>query len=50
MEASRRLARQRTTMVLPADSPLFGLLTDSNYFNGGAAGGDAATEGEPPKR
>jgi membrane protease subunit HflC len=50
MEASRNLARQRTTMVLSADSPLFGLLTDSNYFNGGAAGGDAATEGEPPKR
>jgi membrane protease subunit HflC len=50
MEASRSLARQRTTMVLSADSPLFGLLNDSNYFNGGAAGGDAATEGEPPKR
>jgi membrane protease subunit HflC len=50
MEASRSLARQRTTMVLSADSPLFGLLTDSNYFNGGAAGGDAAPEGEPPKR
>jgi membrane protease subunit HflC len=50
MEASRKLARQRTTMVLPADSPLFGLLTDSNYFNGGAAGADAATEGELPKR
>ena len=50
MEASRSLVRQRTTMVLSADSPLFGLLTDSNYFNGGAAGGDAATEGEPPKR
>jgi len=50
MEASRSLARQRTTMVLSADSPLFGLLTDSNYFNGGAAGGDAATEGETPKR
>jgi modulator of FtsH protease HflC len=50
MEASRSLARQRTTMVLSADSPLFGLLTDSNYFNGGVAGGDGATEGEPPKR
>ena len=50
MEASRSLARQRTTMVLPANSPLFGLLNDSNYFNGGAAGGDAAPEGEPPKR
>jgi hypothetical protein len=42
--------RQRTTVVLSADSPLLGLLTDSNYFNGGAAGGDAATEGETPKR
>jgi modulator of FtsH protease HflC len=50
IEASRSLARQRTTMVLSADSPLFGLLNDSNYFNGGAAGGDAAPEGEPPKR
>ena len=50
MEASRSLARQRTTIVLSANSPLFGLLNDSNYFNGGAAGGDAATEGEPPKR
>jgi modulator of FtsH protease HflC len=50
MEASRSLARQRTTMVLSADSPLFGLLNDSNYFNGGAVGGDAATEGEPPER
>jgi modulator of FtsH protease HflC len=50
MEASRSLARQRTTMVLSADSPLFGLLNDSNYFNGGAAGGEAASEGEPPKR
>ena len=50
MEASRSLMRQRTTMVLSAGSPLFGLLTDSNYFNGDAAGGDGATEGEPPKR
>jgi membrane protease subunit HflC len=50
MEASRSVMRQRTTVVLSADSPLFGLLTDSNYFNGGAAGGDAATEGETPKR
>jgi len=50
MEASRSLMRQRTTVVLSADSPLLGLLSDSNYFNGGAAGGDAATEGETPKR
>ena len=50
LEASRSLARQRTTMVLPVDSALFGVLIDSNYFNGGAAISDAATEGEPPKR
>ena len=50
MEASRNFARKSTTMVLPADSPLFGVLFDSNYFNGGAPGSDAATEGEPPKR
>jgi modulator of FtsH protease HflC len=50
LEASRSLARQRTTMVLPVDSALFGVLIDSNYFNGGPGGGDAATEGEPPKR
>jgi membrane protease subunit HflC len=50
LEASRSLARQRTTMVLPVDSALFGVLIDSNYFNGDAAGGDAAPEGEPPKR
>jgi membrane protease subunit HflC len=50
LEASRSLARQRTTMVLPVDSALFGVLIDSNYFNGGAAGGDAAPEGESPKR
>ena len=50
LEASRSLARQRTTMVLPVDSALFGVLIDSNYFNGGAAAGDAAPEGEPPKR
>ena len=27
-------------MVLPADSPLFGVLFDSNYFNGAATGVD----------
>ena len=50
IETLRKLTRQRTTMVLSADSPLFGVLIDSNYFNGGAAGGDARTQGEPPKR
>jgi modulator of FtsH protease HflC len=33
MEASRSVVRKGTTMVLPADSPLFGVLFDSNYFN-----------------
>jgi modulator of FtsH protease HflC len=33
MESSRSLAGKGTTMVLPADSPLFGVLFDSNYFN-----------------
>ena len=40
MEASQNFARKSTTMVLPADSPLFGVLLDSNYFNGGAAASD----------
>jgi membrane protease subunit HflC len=38
MEASRNFARKSTTMVLPADSPLFRVLLDSDYFNGSAAG------------
>ena len=38
MEASRNFTRKSTTMVLPADSPLFRLLLDSDYFNGSAAG------------
>jgi modulator of FtsH protease HflC len=39
MEASRSVVRKGTTMVLPADSPLFGVLFDSN-FSGVAAGVD----------
>jgi membrane protease subunit HflC len=46
IEAARSLTRQRTIMVLPADSPLFGPLADSNYFNGVVAG----SQGEPPKK
>jgi len=38
MEAARNFARKNTTMVLPADSPLFGMLLDSDYFNDSAAG------------
>ncbi len=45
MEASRTVGRKGTTMVLPADSPLFGVLFDRNYFNGGNAGSEK--EGRP---
>ena len=42
MEASRSVVHKGTTMVLPADSALFGLLFDSHYFN------NAAVEGSDP--
>jgi modulator of FtsH protease HflC len=43
MEASRNVVHKGTTMVLPADSALFGLLFDNNYFNNAAAeSGDRA--------
>jgi modulator of FtsH protease HflC len=32
LEASRKIVRDGTTLVLPADSELFGLLLDSNHF------------------
>ena len=50
MEASRGLARKSTTMVLPADSPLFGVLFDSNYFNGGAAGSESGDHVESRRK
>jgi membrane protease subunit HflC len=37
MEASRNLVPKGTTLVLPADSELFGLLYDSNHYEHGAA-------------
>jgi len=46
MQASRTFARKSTTMVLPADSPLFGVLFDSKYFNGGTPG----VRGELPRK
>jgi len=46
MEASRSLAGTRTTMVLPADSPLFGVLFDNNYFNEKAAEDNGGIRGE----
>ena len=49
MESSRTFARKSTTMVLPADSPLFGVLFDSKYFNGGAPGSDGVRGDLPGK-
>jgi modulator of FtsH protease HflC len=44
MQASRNVVHKGTTMALPADSALFALLFDSNYFT------NAAVEGVPQKR
>jgi membrane protease subunit HflC len=49
MESSRSIAG-KGTMVLPADSPLFGVLFDSNYFNGNPAGDNGGIRGEAPHR
>jgi modulator of FtsH protease HflC len=49
MEASRTFARKSTTMVLPADSPLFGVLFDSKYFNKDALASDGARGDLPGK-
>ena len=46
LESSRSLAGKGTTMVLPADSPLFGVLFDSNYFNGNTAQHNGDIRGE----
>jgi membrane protease subunit HflC len=54
LETSRRLARKDTTMVLPADSDLFGLLLDSRRSEHGlgdvarAAGEWRRTDGDRP--
>lgn len=50
MEASRSVVRKGTTMVLPADSPLFGVLFDSNYFNGVATGVEGNDHAEASKK
>src|SRR5262249_4131075 len=46
METSRAFARKSTTMVLPADSPLFTVLLD---FNNGAPGRTGMREDSPGK-
>ena len=50
MEASRKFVRAGTTMVLPADSELFGLLYDSDYYNGDGPAGVAEQKEETPMR
>jgi modulator of FtsH protease HflC len=49
MEASRSVVNKSTTMVLPADSPFFGVLFDSN-FSGVASGVDADDHAETSKK
>jgi modulator of FtsH protease HflC len=45
MEASRAFMQKGTTMVLPADSELFGVLFDGDYYNRAGAPGSAAWNG-----
>lgn len=49
MEAARSIVHKGTTMVLPADSELFGVLYDSNHYNRAGASESAAWSGINPK-
>jgi membrane protease subunit HflC len=49
METSRTFARKSTTLVLPADSPLFGVLFDGKYFSGGGHASDGVRRESPRK-
>jgi membrane protease subunit HflC len=42
MEATRKFVRAGTTMVLPANSELFGLLYDSRHYDPAGASADVA--------
>ena len=44
MEATRKIVRAGTTMVLPANSELFGLLYDSRHYDPAGASADAADQ------
>ena len=46
MEAARAIVHRGTTMVLPADSELFGLLYDSNHYSDNAPGKNIDHEGD----
>jgi membrane protease subunit HflC len=50
METSHSFVRKGTTVVLPADSPLFGLLFDSSYFNGSTAAHNGGTRKGVPQK
>ena len=44
MQASRNLIPKGTTLMLPADSELFGLLGDSSHYDRGGASGKAGAK------
>ena len=48
MEASSKIVQDDTTLLLPANSDLFGLLNDSEYYNKRSPGveGEQSTEGK----
>jgi membrane protease subunit HflC len=48
LEASRRFVKAGTTLVLPANSELFGLLYDSNYYQDADRSGSGPTADEAP--
>jgi membrane protease subunit HflC len=52
LEASRKFVQEGTTLVLPANSELFGLLYDSKHYERGAdaAPQDTPADGEAPER
>ena len=47
LEATRKFVGAGTTMVLPANSELFGLLYDSDHYDAGAADADREKEVTP---
>ena len=50
MEASHNLVPKGTTLVLPADSELFGLLYDSSHYDRASSDHGAATRKVTNKR
>ncbi len=50
LEANRKFVRAGTTMVLPADAELFGLLHDSDYYDQGRSAGVTLPREATPMR